>query len=384
MKRILIFILLLIPISRVPLSAQEKPKFLTVNGYLSTMQSVIFDSLSGPFLNENLLHNRINLKGFINENITFAAEFRNRLFTGDLVRSGTLYSAQIGSDQGWADLSWNIINKQSFFLNTTIDRIWMDFNYGKFQVRAGRQRINWGQTLVWNPNDIFNAYSFFDFDYVERPGSDAVRFQYYPGSSSAIELAVKADWQNNITTAALYRFNKWGYDIQFVGGYFNSKNIVAGTGWSGAIGTVSFRGEATWFQPAKNISDSKGTGIFTIGFDKSFRNNSMAQVQVMYCNSPLKFSNFGSLNIENMSTKELAFSRFSAFGQYSYPVTPLLNLGVSAMWFPDLNGYFAGPSFDYSLSDNIGFSLLWQHFKSEVSATRTRINLGFLRVKISY
>lgn len=384
MKKILIFILLLILISGVPLSSQEKPKFLTVNGYLTTMQSVIFDSLSGPFLNENLLHNRINLKGFINENITFAAEFRNRLFTGDLVRSGSFYSAQIGSDQGWADLSWNIINEQSFFLNTTIDRLWMDFNYGKFQVRAGRQRINWGQTLVWNPNDIFNAYSFFDFDYVERPGSDAIRFQYYPGSSSAIELAVKADWQNNITTAALYRFNKWGYDIQVLGGYFNSEDLVAGTGWSGAIGTVSFRGEATWFQPAKNISDSKGSGIFTIGFDKSFRNNSMAQVQVMYCNSPLRFSNFGSLYIENMSTKELAFSRFSSFGQYTYPVTPLLNLGVSAMWFPDLKGYFAGPSLDYSLSDNIGFSLFWQHFESEVSATRTRINLGFLRVKVSY
>lgn len=384
MKKILIFILLLILISGVPLSSQEKPKFLTVNGYLTTMQSVIFDSLSGPFLNENLLHIRINLKGFINENITFAAEFRNRLFTGDLVRSGSFYSAQIGSDQGWADLSWNIINEQSFFLNTTIDRLWMDFNYGKFQVRAGRQRINWGQTLVWNPNDIFNAYSFFDFDYVERPGSDAIRFQYYPGSSSAIELAVKADWQNNITTAALYRFNKWGYDIQFLGGYFNSEDLVAGTGWSGAIGTVSFRGEATWFQPAKNISDSKGSGIFTIGFDKSFRNNSMAQVQVMYCNSPLRFSNFGSLYIENMSTKELAFSRFSSFGQYTYPVTPLLNLGVSAMWFPDLKGYFAGPSLDYSLSDNIGFSLFWQHFESEVSATRTRINLGFLRVKVSY
>jgi hypothetical protein len=384
MKKILIFILMFILFSGGPISSQEKPKFLSVNGYITTMQSVIFDSLSGPFINENLLHNRINLKGFINENITFAAEFRNRLFTGDLVRSGSLYSAQIGSDQGWADLSWNIINKQSFILNTTIDRLWMDFNYGKFQVRAGRQRINWGQTLVRNPNDIFNAYSFFDFDYVERPGSDAVRFQYYPGSSSAIELAVKADWQNNITTAALYRFNRWGYDIQFLGGYFNSEDLVAGTGWSGAIGTVSFRGEATWFQPAKNISDSKGTGIFTIGFDKSFRDNSMAQVQVMYCNRPLKFSNFGSLYIENMSTKELAFSRFSAFGQYSYPVTPLLNLGVSVMWFPDLKGYFAGSSLDYSLSDNIGFSLFWQRFESEVSATRTRINLGFLRVKVSY
>ena len=111
------------------------------------------------------------------------------------------------------DMSWNIFDKQSFLFNTTIDRLWLDLHYNKFQVTIGRQRINWGQTFVWNPNDIFNAYSFFDFDYVERPGSDAVRLQYFPSSSSAAELAVKVDDENDITAAGLYRFNRWGYDI---------------------------------------------------------------------------------------------------------------------------------------------------------------------------
>lgn len=364
--------------------AQEKPKFLTLNGYVSTMQSVIFDSLSGPFINDNLIHNRLNLKGYINENITFAAEFRNRLFTGDMVRSGSSYSRQIGNDPGWVDLSWNILNQQSFFLNTTLDRAWVDFNYGKFQVRAGRQRINWGQTLVWNPNDIFNSYSFFDFDYVERPGSDALRLQFYPSSSTTFEAAIKADHNDHITAAALYRFNKWGFDIQFLGGFFNSEDMVAGAGWSGSIGTVSFRGEASWFQPANHLSDSTGTGIITIGFDKTFKNNSSGQIQIMYCNNPLKMSGFTSLYTENMSTKDLAFSKFSAFVQYTYPVMPLLNIGVSSMWFPDLKGYFAGPTLDYSLSENVDFSLFWQHFESKFSMSHTKINLGFLRVKVSF
>ncbi|MCX6254339.1 MAG: hypothetical protein NTV31_07670 [Bacteroidia bacterium] len=252
MIRNLIFILLLVLITTCPALTQEKPKTLVLNGYLSTMQSVMFDSLSGPFVNDNLLHNRLNLKGYINDHITFAAEFRNRLFTGDMVRSGRSYSEMIGSDQGWVDLSWNILNEPSFFLNTTIDRLWVDFNYGKIQARIGRQRINWGQTLIWNPNDIFNAYSFFDFDYIERPGSDAVRLQYYPSFSSAIELALKADYKDHITTAALYRFNKWGYDIQFLAGYVNNEDLVAGAGWSGAIGSISFRGEASWFQRGFN------------------------------------------------------------------------------------------------------------------------------------
>jgi hypothetical protein len=366
------------------LAAQEKPGAITVNGYLSTMQSAMFDSLSGPFINDNLIHNRLNFKGYINKNLTFAVELRNRLFTGDMVSAGSAYSELIGRDQGWTDLSWNIVNEQSFFLNTTIDRLWIDYNKGKFQARLGRQRINWGQTLVWNPNDIFNAYSFFDFDYVERPGSDAVRLQYYPNFSSSIEFAVKADYKNDITAAALYRFNKWGYDIQFLAGYVNSEDIVLGAGWSGAIGSVSFRGEGSWFEPVEEWLVSAGNIILTAGFDKVFKNNSIAQVQFMYCNNPLLLSNFNIFYEGNLSAKDLAFSKFSAFGQFSYPLTPLLNAGISGMWFPDLDGYFAGPSLDYSVAENIDFSLFWQHFKSDIDGEKTRINIAYLRVKFSF
>jgi hypothetical protein len=384
MRNNLILLLFFFLLSGAPSLSQEKSASLTLNGYLTTLQTAMFDSLSGLFVNENIIHNRLNLKGYINDHITFASEFRNRLFTGDMVRTGPAYSESIGSDQGLVDLSWNILDEQSFFLNTTIDRLWFDFNYGKFQARVGRQRINWGQTLVWNPNDIFNAYSFFDFDYIERPGSDAIRIQYYPDFSSSIEFAVKSDYENNVTAAALYRFNKWGYDLQFLTGYVNSEDLIIGAGWSGAIGFMSFRGEASWFQPSENFSDTIGTGLFTIGLEKSFKDNSMVHIQVMYCNNPAKIDNFTSMYTGNLTTKDLAFSEFSAFAQYTYPLTPLLNGGISGMWFPDLNGYFAGPSLDYSLADNIDFSLFWQHFSSKINGERTRINLAFIRLKYSF
>jgi hypothetical protein len=195
---------------------------------------------------------------------------------------------------------------------------------------------------------------------------------------------MKADYKDHITAASLYRFNKIGYDIQFLAGYFNSEDIVFGAGWSGALGSVSFRGEATWFQSAKYFSGRSGTGIFTIGFDKTFKNSTVAQTQIMYCNNPLKISSLGSLYLGEMSTKELAFSRISAFSQFSYPVTPLLNLSISAMWFPDMSGYFAGPSLDYSLGENVDFSILWQHFNTSASNDRVRIDLGFIRVKVNF
>ena len=382
MKRYLVAAIILLLHGEM-LLPQDK-KSISLSGYITTMQSSVFDSLSGPFLNENLLHNRLNFKGYVNDNITFSAEFRNRLFTGDRVRLGKYYTALIGADNGWVDLSWNVIEKQSFLFNTTIDRLWIDLHFNNFQVTAGRQRINWGQTFVWNPNDIFNAYSFFDFDYVEKPGSDAVRLQYFPSSSSAAELAVKVDSDNDVTAAGLYRFNQWGYDIQFLAGVVNGEDIVIGTGWSGAIGSLSFRGEASWFDPYKDFPGNESTVLVTTGFDRIFKDNSTAQVQVMYCNNPLVLNDFTSFYSGSLSSKDLAFSRFSAFGQFTWAVTPLLNMTVSAMWFPDLEGYFAGPSLDYSLAENLDFSLLWQHFDSIMAGTRSKINLGFLRLKYSF
>ena len=382
MKKYLIAVLFLLLHSN-SLISQEK-KSITLNGYLTTMQSVMFDSLSGPFMIENLLHNRLNFKGYLNNSVSFAAEFRNRLFTGDLVRLGKYYTGLIGADQGMVDMSWNIIEKQSFLLNTTVDRLWLDFHFSKFQATIGRQRINWGQTFVWNPNDIFNAYSFFDFDYVERPGSDAVRLQYFPSSSSVAELAVKVDNDNDVTAAGLYRFNKWGYDIQFLAGLVNGVDIVIGTGWSGAIGSVSFRGEASWFDHYEDFPGDESTFLITTGFDKIFKDNSMAQIQVMYCNNPLELNNFNSFYSGNLSAKDLAFSGFSAFGSFTWAAGPLLNLTFSAMWLPDLKGYFAGPSLDYSLAENLDFSLIWQYFNAIMNDEKSRINLGFLRLKYSF
>jgi hypothetical protein len=384
MKRIIVVTTLFFTLGSVIFPQDEKQKPVELSGYLTILQSAMFDTLSGPFFYENLLHNRLNFKGYINDNITLAVELRNRLFTGDMVRSYYGYSDMMATDQGWVDMSWNIIDEKSFFINTTIDRAWLDITYDKFQARIGRQRINWGQTFVWNPNDIFNAYSFFDFDYIERPGSDAIRLQYYPSYSSAIEIVTKIDSEEDITTAGLYRFSKWGYDIQLLAGYSNSSDVVAGAGWSGSIGSVSFRGEGSWFRPLENFIDTTGTTIITTGFDKVFENNSIAQIQIMYCNNPLKLTNISSFYTGNLSAKDLAFSEFTAFGQFTWAATPLMNIGISAMWFPDLKGYFAGPSFDYSLAENVDFSLLWQHFRAVLGGSKTRINLAFLRFKYSF
>jgi hypothetical protein len=362
----------------------QERKTITLNGYITTLQSALYDSISGPFIFENIIHNRLNFRAYAGEKFTFDAEFRNRLFTGDRVRSGGSYAESIGFDPGLIDMSWNIASKQSFILNTTLDRLWVDYHSGKIQVTIGRQRINWGQAAIWNPNDLFNTYSFFDFDYIERPGSDALRIQYFTSYASAAELVVKGDSENDVTVAGLYRFNKWGYDLQFLAGYMNSEDVVVGTGWSGSLGSFAFRGEASVFFPWEDFPVKNGTIVATTGLEKLFTDNSLAGIEIMYCNNPVPVTDFGSFYMGTLSAKELAFSRFTAFGQFSWAVTPLMRLGMSAMWFPDIKGYYTGPTFDYSLSDNIDFSIIWQQFRGRTDSEKLKMNIGFLRLKYSF
>jgi hypothetical protein len=147
------------------------------NGNFS-LQTVMYEEIDENWLSDQLIHNRLNFKWFISDNAIATVEMRNRFIYGDFMKMIPGYNTMIEQDQGWMNLSVNLLEENSFLLNSNIDRAYFDLYFGKLQIRTGRQRINWGRTFAWNPNDIFNAYSFFDFDYIEKPGSDAVLVQY--------------------------------------------------------------------------------------------------------------------------------------------------------------------------------------------------------------
>ncbi|MFO7657117.1 MAG: hypothetical protein R6W78_08620 [Bacteroidales bacterium] len=388
MKQLIIFLTLLSGFS-VSSRGNEKPKHWTLNGYVTSMNSaIVIDTLKDYWITDYLLHNRLNFHWFPNQSFSVKLELRNRFMYGDQIKSDLTgdYLKSIEKDKGVADLSVNLFSGKSYVFNNMIDRAYVLYSKGKFDVTIGRQRINWGQTFVWNPNDIFNTYSFFDFDYEERPGSDAVRLQYYPGMTSVAELAAKADSAGNLTVAGLYRINKFGYDIQVLSGVLNSEDVMMGLGWSGNIKNVAFRGEMSYFHPYKNFSDTSGLFFVSTGFDYSFGNSLFLQIEALYSQLPkgsnitdfLKFYS-GPLSVKNLSFTELSF-----FAQAGYPVSPLLNLNIAAMYFPRLKGFYAGPSFTYSFAQNLDLSIYYQLFSGKFVTDRKSFHLGFMRFKYSF
>lgn len=373
-------------------SQDEAGKKYTLNGYISNMQSVIIENYEENWISDNLFHNRINFSFYPSEKMNFTLQLRNRFMYGETVKYSSLYTRSINTDNGFLDLSMNIFNENSFFLNTAIDRIYLQMSRGKFVATIGRQRINWGISSVWNPNDIFNVQNYFDFDYIEKPGSDAVRLQYYSGPESTIELAAKLDRDEKLTLAAYYKFNKSGYDMQFIGGLMEENDLVAGLGWSGNIKDAGFMGEMSYFHPLENYKDTSGACLISVGGDYMFKNSVLIRLEALYREIPGEqgISDFLNWYQGNLNVKNLSFTDLSFFGSVSYQFSPLLNGGVSGMYFPELKGFFTGPQIDHSVTDNIQMSFIIQFFSGELPDAlkllkeRRNLFLGFLRFKWNF
>jgi hypothetical protein len=355
---------------------------VNVSGYLTEMPSVTYESLGNNTLVDNLVHNRLNFSWQGNSHFSSSLELRNRFLWGETMERIPGYNEIVAQDFGWADMSWNWASGSNYVVNTFVDRLWIEYVKEQFQVKIGRQRVNWGMSMVWNPNDVFNAYSFFDFDYIERPGLDGVSMQYYTGYSSKLEGVLKVDYKNRLSYAALYRFNKAGYDFQFLSGVYNQDEFVVGGGWTGDIKGAGFYGELTYMRP---FDESKNSLIATLGGNYTFRNSLMLQTELLYSSNLKDQDNsFVAFYFLPATVKTLSFTEFTWFVSGSYPVTPLLNTSLAFMGFPSANAWFTGPTIDYSLQDDLVLSVIGQYFAGEVNDRNESNLLGFVRLKWNF
>ena len=148
---------------------------------------------------------------------TVVAEVHDASFdTGGVVESTPGYGDLVTTDPGWFDLTFPIVDGGDHVVYLNFDRFSVRYTAGNLEMQAGRQRVNWGVNYVWNPNDIFNASSFFDITYIEKPGSDSFRARYYTGSTSSAEAAVKVDFDDRGMDSNQSDGTDWGEDDSVV------------------------------------------------------------------------------------------------------------------------------------------------------------------------
>lgn len=361
---------------------------LYFRGYIKEMNILNFigrDSL----ISDNFIHNRLNLHYQINDKFAVHTEMRNRIFYGETVRLNPFYKDAIDVDPGYLDLSFIWMEHNAAFGHSIFDRAWFSYVDGPFEVKLGRQRVNWGINTVWNPNDIFNAFNFVDFDYEERPGNDAIRTQYYFKSGSKIELAYAPGRKDDEHIGAvMYKFNTHSYDVQIFSGIFRS-DYVAGIGFAGNLGTAGLKGEGSYFINRDKLLDTTDVFTFTTSVDYSFRNGFYIMGSVLYnSNGLMDLNNLPStanLSGGDFSAKNLMITRYSGFAQVTYPVTPLFSPSFAAIYGYGANILFLMPGLQYSIASNWDLNLIGQlYFIENPKGFSNVFNGIFLRTKWSF
>jgi len=361
------------------------------SGYLSDRTSLMILQEPHDAIWDHELQNRLKITWQPLPWISSEWQVRNRLSFGESFVLNPMMASSAGKDRGLADLSFTLAHGNRHALTSQIDRAYLQLTFRKLELAIGRQRINWSQTLVWNPNDLFNTYSFFDFDYPERPGSDAIRCTWFYSAAGRAEMAVKADSSGKITAGGLFRWNKWNYDFQILGAVLPQNELVLGGGWSGNIGKYGFRGEVSWFHPRTDSLKGSNMILSSVSVDGMFYKSWYLIAEILYRweQNPAPEKTLMDYYYAPASVKDLAFADISALVQLSVPVTPLFNISLAAMGLPG-KGFYLGPSFSFSLSNNLEASLISQIFSGRFSKfdrgpeIRQTFYLNFFRLKWNF
>ena len=342
---------------------EEKPSWIEVHGYVNHVQNTNFIQKIDSNASTNLIHNRLNFKFNIAPKISSRLEIRNRIFYGEQIKQTPNFGDIINQDNGYFDLSHLWVNEKSFVAQSTIDRMLVHYSDEKWEFTIGRQRINWGINNVWNPNDIFNAFNLLEFDYEERPGSDAIRIQHNLKNNASFELAYTPGKNSDEQIAAvLYKWNRKKYDFQLLSGIYQTDFVVGG-GWAGSIKDAGFKGEMTYFIPKHNALESSENFCGSLMADQTFKNDWYASITMLYNSNPTNtfLISEGIYNL-NVSAKMLFPFRYNFHLTALKTISPISSFNFSFIYSPEKNTLILIPSFAWNVATNFDLDFLAQSF----------------------
>ncbi len=319
---------------------------------------------------QNTAQLRLNLFWYPATSLTATIQARNLLIYQKNIKTLNSILGLFRTDSYYFDLKVEYQDRQDWYAASEIDRLHLGYTWQDLNVILGRQRIAWGTCLVWNPTDLFNPFDILDFDYEERPGTDALHLQYYTGPLSQFSLAVTPGrTREQVIYAGRYVTNWQNYDINFIVGWQRNSLCVAGS-WAGELFEGGFRGEILYTSPDMNyrtfsfedfrfISKSVTDPFWTvaISYDYTFSNSFYIHTEYLY-NGLGTTKKAGERRFDIIFTGELTPARHSIFQEFAYQITPLLRGDFFVIYNPCDHSWIAAPSLQYSLANNWELYLL--------------------------
>lgn len=209
------------------------------------------------------------------------AEIRGRVWTRVHIGSGVVVNAALESSgnflsgdndifgEGSSLLGTSIplevwdwtndhIDEPGTSLKTRIERLYIRWRIGRFDIDIGRQPISLGTSHFVGVLDVLAPFAPGDLDATYKPGIDAVRIRRGIGMMGEAEIiAVGAEEMSGGAVLGRSRMSIRGIDIECVGGRFRRRGF-GGIGWEGELRETGVWGEVALFDRRPDVEKRRG------------------------------------------------------------------------------------------------------------------------------
>lgn len=341
----------------------------------------IFENYTTTHSDLTILRMRNGLDYHHPDNWGFSTSIFSRAYFGSFLNKYPGYSFLRHNRYDWINLNHTWTDSSRSFILSRIDRAFLYFHKGDFEFRLGRQLIHWGQTLVWNVNDIFNTHSLLDADRPVKLGSDAARVIWYTGPESVLEFAAKLNRHQEVTAAVMGRFNHAGLEWQWQTGMVEQQDWMFGGGLTGNIRGMGIRSEFAYYLPLAESSRNH-TLLASLGVDFVFANQVIWQGEILYnqLHDHIPQKPFSNLYATTASPKALSISQWSATMNMLYMVSKQFSLAMSSFYFHDYRALLVYPVVGYFPTSGLELALTIRLSKFQLDANNYNSNMFNIKV----
>lgn len=325
------------PSHALELSGQYKNLLLTSETIIGANEHYVLDI------------NRIRL-GFSQnwQNIQFELIYDNEFQFGSYLDSLQFRQFVEIDDTRYWKLQGNSVDKENIYATHELYRGTVQVTHNNFDIRIGRQQINWASTVIWNPLDRFNPLNPLQLERDERQGVDALLLDYNIHELSRLSL-VYSRQENPSDQSAAVRFKSNQYDIDYslIAGRFLTEDKL-GFGLASQIGLIGLRAEIVWSDPKGNANGNEPYIETVVSADYTNQAGIKFVIEGY-------FNGDGETDITKyqfsqiLTGQKLGLAKHYLGGIISKELTPLLELELLAISNLDDHSQFISPTLNYDL-----------------------------------
>ncbi|MBN1384815.1 MAG: hypothetical protein JW983_08045 [Elusimicrobia bacterium] len=367
MKKGIKFILILICLAENILSASEDNP--SIDGYYKNYFQVLSvpepDGLTACSDVENIrlkLFYNFDTEKSLNLAYTLSPQIQNPALSG--ISSPVSFE---GSTYRAYDLAGTLSGpKNGFTLYQNLDRAFLKWSTGIYDVSLGRQAVAWGSARVINPTDIFNPYALNALDTEERTGIDAVRIRIPTGTMSEFDTGYVLGKNLSAKKSAFFIRNKsyiFKTDASAIIAVFR-QNLMTGMDIARSLG-----GAGIWLESAyvfvdalSDYEDGKDDNYFknSAGIDYTFTDKIYGFLEYHYNGAGASREKDYLSNLSKPAFTEdntFLLGRHYLMPGITYQISALAGLAVTTIVNLQDGSFFLSPSIEYNLTQNSYLSL---------------------------